>query len=329
VTGQSFDALMHDTVLAPLGMDHSTFAQPLSPNRLGEAAMPANGEGRGFKDGPRIYPELAPDGLWTTASDLARYAIGVQRSLVGMRGSFLTVRTAHLMLTPRLNHFGLGLIVGDDARHPYFTHSGGNQGYACLLVAYNRGDGAVIMTNSREQGSELAIELVRSIAHEYDWPDFKSVKRHVMPIDPKTLDDYVGVYQSDSEIFFVLTREGPQLFIHGTGHAREPLFPITDGRFFLKDAFPLTFFPRDDEVEIAFRAGAAKAAQLDVLQNGITPIGSAKRMPDGAAVPIFEKMAALENRINAQQPVAGEDSALRRLFSELALLRASYRTRYR
>jgi hypothetical protein len=60
------------------------------------------------------------------------------------------------------------------------------------------------------------------------------------------------------------------------------------------------------------------------LKNGITPIGSAKRMPDGAARLIIEQMAALENRINAQQPVAGEDSALRRLFRELAQGKPEY-----
>ena len=41
----------------------------------------------------------------------------------------------------------------------------------CNLVAYNNGDGAVIMTNS-DSGGQLASEILRTIAYEYKWPNF-------------------------------------------------------------------------------------------------------------------------------------------------------------
>lgn len=111
--------------------------------------------------GPRIYPEMAPDGLWSTPSDLARYVIEVQGSLAGRKGSLLSASTAHAMLTAQLNPYGLGAIVGDDKLHPWFTHNGDNYGYPCLFVAYNQGEGAVVMADGN--GYELNVAILRSM----------------------------------------------------------------------------------------------------------------------------------------------------------------------
>lgn len=83
LTGQPFPKLMHDTVLAPIGITHSTYEQPLPKSRMAEIALPYVGDGKPVESGPHTYPEMAPADLWTTPSDLARYALEVQRSLAG------------------------------------------------------------------------------------------------------------------------------------------------------------------------------------------------------------------------------------------------------
>jgi hypothetical protein len=40
-----------------------------------------------------------------------------------------------------------------------------------VLIAYEDGEGAVVMTNS-DSGVELAWDVMRTIAHVYQWPDF-------------------------------------------------------------------------------------------------------------------------------------------------------------
>ena len=172
VTGQAFPKLMHDLVLAPIGMTRSTYEQPLPQNRMAEAAMPYHPDGQPVPGGPHVYPEMAPAGLWTTPSDLARYAIEVQKALAGKSKAVLSAATAKQMLTPGKNQWGLGVETGGAVGHPYFTHSGANEGFQCDLVAYDNGDGAVIMTNS-DNGGQLATEILRTIAHEYGWSDFQ------------------------------------------------------------------------------------------------------------------------------------------------------------
>lgn len=176
LTGQPFPKLMHDTVLGPIGMTRSTYEQPLPGNRLAEVATPYRGDGQPIPGGPHVYPEMAPAGLWTTPSDLARYAIEVQKSLAGASDKVLSVAMVRQMLTPGKNNQGLGPGVGGSGQHRYFTHGGANEGYRCNLMAYNEGDGVVIMTNG-DNGGQLASDLQRSVAHQYGWPDFQPAER--------------------------------------------------------------------------------------------------------------------------------------------------------
>jgi hypothetical protein len=83
----------------------------------------------------------------------------------------LSAAMAREMLKPGMNGWGLGVGTGGSAEHPYFTHGGANEGFKCNLVAYNNGDGAVIMTNG-DSGGALATEILGTIAYEYKWPDF-------------------------------------------------------------------------------------------------------------------------------------------------------------
>ena len=61
---------------------------------------------------------------------------------------------------------------GGSTSRKLFAHNGGNEGYRCLLVAYEDGEGAVIMTNS-DRGDELNEQMVRVIARVYGWPDYR------------------------------------------------------------------------------------------------------------------------------------------------------------
>ena len=78
---------------------------------------------------------------------------------------------ARQMLTPNDGQ-GLGPQLGGGKENPYFHHTGSNEGYKCYLVAYNNGDGAVIMTNGNN-GSRLAMEILSTIAYEYKWPGYQ------------------------------------------------------------------------------------------------------------------------------------------------------------
>ena len=188
VTGNPFPEIMRELVLQKLKMKHSTYQQPLPMNLRARAACGHKENGEKVKGDWFIYPEMAAGGLWTTPSDLARFAIELQRSKAGKSNRVLSAEMVNQMLSGQMEDFpvemvskrygreirnqGLGFRLEGKGRSARFSHHGGNEGYRCFLVAYSDlGQGAVVMTNS-DNGFELVQEIIRSIAKEYGWVDY-------------------------------------------------------------------------------------------------------------------------------------------------------------
>jgi CubicO group peptidase (beta-lactamase class C family) len=167
-TGKPFPALMTELVLGPLGMRDSTYEQPLPTYLRGQAATGHGTNGKPIPGRYRTHPEMAAAGLWTTPSDLAAYAIELQRALAG-RSSVIPPDVAREMATDVLGNYGLGLSLAGSAQDARFGHGGSNKGFRCRMVAFvSGGRGAVVMTNG-DDGSRLVEELLRSIMREYGW----------------------------------------------------------------------------------------------------------------------------------------------------------------
>jgi CubicO group peptidase (beta-lactamase class C family) len=171
VLGRPFEAIMRDSVLAPLRMSRSTFEQPLTAEFESKAARAHPGGHR--EDAPwRVEPAQSAAGLWTTPTDLARFAIEVQKSFRGDPGSILPSRLAREMLSPvGLGPHGLGPMVEKRGEGWYFKHSGGNTGFTCDLIAhFVKGYGVVVMTNSDSAGARTLIrEIEARVAAAYGW----------------------------------------------------------------------------------------------------------------------------------------------------------------
>ncbi len=78
ITGKEFPDIMNEYVLAVLGMESSTYKQPLPSELESKAAIAYRADGNMVKGKWHIYPEMAAAGLWTTPTDLLKYAVEVQ-----------------------------------------------------------------------------------------------------------------------------------------------------------------------------------------------------------------------------------------------------------
>jgi CubicO group peptidase (beta-lactamase class C family) len=241
-THESFAKLIHDTVLVPIGMTHSTYDQPLPAAMQPHAATPYDRKGEPIPGGAHTYPELAAAGLWTTPSDLARYLLELNNSLTGKANHVLSQQMTTQMLTPGLGSWGLGIQIGGAPGNPYFTHGGVNEGFESIMLLYEHsGDGAIVMTNAAG-GTRIAQEIVRAIADEYHWPDFQSAVKAAIPPDLKLLPEFAGSYKLTPQLTLVVKPEPAGLAVQETGQEVLHFVPSSATVFFSTDApFELEF----------------------------------------------------------------------------------------
>jgi CubicO group peptidase (beta-lactamase class C family) len=169
--GRPFDQIARDWVLNPIGMTRSTFEQPLPAARHPQAARAHTRTGARSGSPPwHVYPEQAAAGLWTTPSDLARFAIEVQLALSGKSTRVLSQNLAREMVTPvGVGPYAVGFDISKQGEGWYFGHGGSNWGFQCGLIAHRaKGYGAAIMTNG-DNGGALVQALQRLIQQEFKW----------------------------------------------------------------------------------------------------------------------------------------------------------------
>jgi CubicO group peptidase (beta-lactamase class C family) len=170
IAKQPFAAFMDATVLGPLKMTGSSFAQPPAPETAAQLSRAHDGQGRAMSAAWHVYPEQAAAGLWTTATDLARFVIEVQTAVRGPSGAVLSQAFAREMISPvGVGPYGVGLAVDQRGEGWYFSHGGSNWGFQADIVGHLRkGYGIAIMTNG-DRGRALINEIEARVATAYNW----------------------------------------------------------------------------------------------------------------------------------------------------------------
>lgn len=240
VTDTPFPALARRLTLAPLGMTRTTFEHPLPPARITNAAAAHDALGRPMPTPRHVHPAMAAAGLWTTAADLARLAVAIQRSARGDASAPFSMGIASQLLTPDTalglfgQRWGLGLAIAGRGPTERFAHAGSDDGFRSHLVAFRRtGQGAVVLTNG-QRGDALIQEILRAIATEYRWPALQPVEVDTVPTDSVTAyplaGRYVNYVSAGDTAFVTLVWKNGRLGGMIDSEVR-PLWAQADGRF--------------------------------------------------------------------------------------------------
>ncbi len=240
VTNQSFKEYMTANLFQQLEMNSSYFIQPMDLPLESRAASGHDADGNVLPGKWFTYPELAAAGLWTTPTDLARLAVELQKAAGHNNGALLTGKTANEILTNQVNSsaMGLGFVVTNASGDVQFSHAGSNIGFESFLIAYrDRGQGAVIMTNG-DNGANLGMEILFSIAKVYGWQVPKPEEADLVDVPLNILDSYVGSYKRAG------SNETYRIALSDTGlvmRAGQPIpswsdmYPVSENRFLLNN----------------------------------------------------------------------------------------------
>jgi len=223
--GQAFPDLMRTLCLAPARMSLSTYEQPLPASRLAQAAAGYRGDGSPVAGKRHVYPEMAAAGLWTTAGDLARFAIAIQESLRGDEGSLLSRPTAERMVTPFIAQYGLGFGVEIHGRESYFGHGGADEGFQAYLVAHRGGWGAAVMTNS-DNGVALAVEILGGLARQEGWKGYLPEPLVPAVLSSEDLRALAGRYRVSGDEAVSVEPRGGRVFGQSPADPEFELVPV-------------------------------------------------------------------------------------------------------
>ena len=233
VTGKPFPEYMRDNVLRPLGMTSSSYEQPLPADMARRTAAGHRVDRSTVRGRWHVYPEMAAAGLWTTPTDLARYAIGVQQMLAG-KSKVLSADIAKQMLTEQKGNYGLGPGVAGSGETLRFSHGGRDEGFDAWLEAYaHSGDGVVIMINANDNSRAMR-RIINFIAKKYAWPSYPlpavepATAVHVVPA---ALNEIAGRYEFSNNIMMTLIAQDGRLYTDVSGLPDEAFVPVGPDRF--------------------------------------------------------------------------------------------------
>jgi CubicO group peptidase (beta-lactamase class C family) len=214
VTHQSYEKFMYDSVLKPMGMTHSFYsAQPPAGNKLNSIATGYTKDGAEAEATWRVYPEQAPQGLWTTPTELCNYIVELQLAKEGKSSKVLNQQMAQMQLTPTVDAVAaLGLFIDTRGETKYFQHDALNPGFCGVFYgSIESGKGVAICLNSDD--ARIMKEVLNSVATVYKWKDFYNpVFKNEISVPENIFEKYMGIYRYDNNLASVFKKQDGYYF---------------------------------------------------------------------------------------------------------------------
>ena len=226
-SGLPFDDYVEQRIFAPLGMNDSTFRQPLPTRlqpRMATGYLQASDEPSAFET---VVP--APAGAMTsTATDMAKFMLAHLQGGKGLLSpqAWKTMHDSPLSIIPPLNRMELGFFETNVNGRQVNAHLGDTQGFHTSLHLFmNEGVGFFVSFNSG--GKEGAAGTLRGTLF-HDFADrYYPAERHDARVDARTAEQHAAAMAGN----WLVSRRWESSFLKVAGLLGQPTVSTDDNGY--------------------------------------------------------------------------------------------------
>ncbi|HLP95356.1 MAG TPA: serine hydrolase [Saprospiraceae bacterium] len=241
-SGKTYEAYIADTFFKPLGMKNSWYGdnEPLIKNR-------ASGYSQGDVEGTLVNAPFlsmtqpyAAGSLLSTVEDLNIWSQALHGGKVLKPASYQAMITPYKLPGGTPNNYAYGLSIKNLVGSTCIEHSGGIHGFLSDMLYLPKEQLCVaILTNCDcEPPSNLTAQVAALVLGKPYQPE-------KIAVDAKKLEQYVGVYESDTKEQRVIRLENGQLTSQRSGGSKYNLFAYGPDQFFFENSFARVRFEKD------------------------------------------------------------------------------------
>ena len=254
VTGKSYEQVVKDFILKPLGMKHTgfDFIGLQSTNKAVGYSKYTKTEKEASKpwDSTATY---SAGSLYSTVEDLYRWHKGLLNYKVYNKASL------EKATTPFLEGYGLGCWIDMIYDKKVVSHGGNIFGFTGYFGRIQEEDVSIIILNNIfNRQIETIGQSILAILYDKPYSYFDE-----MNMKPDILEKYVGTYDVNVDYKIKITRTASQLFIQRNNEATIEIFPYKEN----------TFFQKDDDITIAFKEEKDSITKITIMEGLSTKRG--------------------------------------------------------
>jgi CubicO group peptidase (beta-lactamase class C family) len=227
VTGKSYEKVVREKILQPLGMTYSGFDfTHLNDPRKSVGYFSVSKEIN--TPAPIVDSTLSfsAGALYSTVEDMYKWERAIYTEKILPQSSWKKV------FTPYMNKYGYGWGIDSAYGKLVTAHSGGIHGFTSYIIRFPQEELTVIMLdNSMRELGKIALNLSAiSMNKPYVAPKFTKE----ITLDKSVLEQYTGEYELAPGFILAIRLDGNQLKAQATGQQEIMIYPESENVFFLK-----------------------------------------------------------------------------------------------
>lgn len=254
VTGQPYQAWMRERVFKPLGMENTFFYYDPAAF-VGEFAPCYTLDDRGNYTADPLTPAwyVGAGNVFSTAQDMGKWLANLQTPRVGSVSLIRGLEERGKLNDGSTIDYAFGQVVGAHRGLKTHSHGGGGFSYRSFMLVFSEQRFATIVLANFVHGDPYGKALeIADVCLADDFPvrrtdERPKNRRRPVVVDASIFEEYVGTYQDESGTITRVEKRGDELYAQTEGQPKVAVFPLSESRFFLKEAELEVAFGRDDQ----------------------------------------------------------------------------------